>query len=483
MTPLRPGTVFANTYEIVRPISAGGMGFVYEVVHRGTRRHRALKVMLAHIMTDPKMRERFTLEAVVGADVESEHVTEVFDAGIDPETDCPYLVMELLKGEDLGARLKRGERYSADETLLLLGQVVRALAKTHERGIIHRDLKPDNIFITRRDDGEPRIKILDFGIAKVIQKDANGPQATTHTFGTPYYMAREQITGESALIGPTSDLYAVAHIAFAMLTGTPYFQDEARENAGNVLAVLLAAGKGATEPATARARRRGVELPPAFDAWFAKATNVSPAMRFATGQELIAALREVLRDPVQVLAPMEITGKSGSGGSGSGSVSGVSAPESSSPSLDDTSAPQSITHQVARPAKKRTAMWLVGGAVALGVGVGVVGFRFLGSAHPGDGASHPEAQAASADRAGEPEKKGAPSLGAATTVEPAAASSAPAGTAAPPASEAPVASAEPIASTTAKGAPGTKPAGGAQKPPGGKPSGTATQGGEVWETR
>ncbi len=79
MMPLRAGSVFARVYEIVRPISAGGMGIVYEVVHLGTRRRRALKVMLAHIVSDPRMRERFSLESVVTADIESENLTEIFD--------------------------------------------------------------------------------------------------------------------------------------------------------------------------------------------------------------------------------------------------------------------------------------------------------------------------------------------------------------------------------------------------------------------
>ena len=138
MTPLKPGSVFGGVYEIVRPISAGGMGIVYEVIHRQTMRRRALKIMLAHIIDDPVMRARFSQEAVVAAGVRSEHITEVFDAGIDAESTCPYLVAGLLDGEDLNARLKRHERYSLEETVEFLAQTARALAKTHEQGIIHR---------------------------------------------------------------------------------------------------------------------------------------------------------------------------------------------------------------------------------------------------------------------------------------------------------------------------------------------------------
>ena len=382
---LLPGSLFAKNYEIVRPISAGGMGVVYEVVHLGTRRRRALKIMLPHIVSDPRMRERFSLEAVVAADIESEHITEIFDAGIDPETQCPFLVMELLRGEDLGARLKRGERFTAEETLGLMGQMAHALEKTHERGIIHRDLKPDNLFVTRRDDGAARLKILDFGIAKVVSEEATGPQATTSTFGTPFYMAREQITGESALIGPSSDLYSVAHIVFSMLTGAPYFQEEAQANAGNVFAVLLAVGKGAVDPATVRALRRGVELPTSFDPWFARATAIAPADRFLKARAMIDALREVLREPIRIVGPglVRPTPSAESGGSdptpGSGGpvaargVGSQSVPEL----LHDTGGPQSMTSRVASSAPKRgsRAPMFIGLAVLLGATLGLGAWR------------------------------------------------------------------------------------------------------------
>ena len=294
MMVLKPGTVFAQHYEVVRVLSAGGMGVVYEVLHRDTKRRRALKIMLPHVVTDPDMRKRFALEAVVTADIESEHLVEVFDAGIDGDSDCPYLVMELLRGEDLGAKLRRNERLSPPELVALLDQAARALEKTHAAGIVHRDLKPENLFLTRRDDGSPRLKILDFGIAKVLRSTSGDPKSTTKTFGTPYYMAREQITGEAQLIGPASDTYALAHIAYALLVGVPYFDDEASASAGNMLSLLLAVGKGPQEPAAKRAAKRGVDLPPEFDAWFDRATRADPRKRYGSARDLVAALGQVL---------------------------------------------------------------------------------------------------------------------------------------------------------------------------------------------
>lgn len=294
MMVLKPGSLFASHYEVVRVISAGGMGIVYEVIHRDTKRRRALKVMLPHVVTDPEMRERFALEAVVTAEIESEHLVEIFDAGIDPESDSPFIVMELLRGEDLGSRLQRGERCSPSELVTLFEQAALALEKTHAARIVHRDLKPENLFLTRRDDGSLRLKILDFGIAKIIRSSTD-PKSTTKTFGTPYYMAREQVTGEALLIGPSSDTYALAHIAYALLVGRPYFEDEAEGGRGNMLTLLMAVGKGPAESASARASRRGIALPQGFDAWFARATRPDPKRRFASAREMTEELGHVLR--------------------------------------------------------------------------------------------------------------------------------------------------------------------------------------------
>ncbi|MFO0612118.1 MAG: serine/threonine-protein kinase [Polyangiaceae bacterium] len=301
MVTLKPGAIFARHYEIVRAISAGGMGVVYEVLHLETRRRRALKVMLPHVVTDPMLRDRFALEAIVTAEIESEHLCEIFDAGIDPESDCPFIVMELLRGDDLALRLAKGGRYTPEEVLLYMDQVARALEKTHAAGIVHRDLKPENLFLTKRDDGSPRIKILDFGIAKIVKK-TDGGKNTTKPFGTPYYMAREQVTGDATNIGPATDLYSLAQIVFALLVGSPYFEDEGTNSGGNLLTVLMAVGQGVTEAATARAQRRGVTLPATFDAWFQRATSVPPAERFQRATDMIAELRRAL-DGATIIGP------------------------------------------------------------------------------------------------------------------------------------------------------------------------------------
>src|SRR5687768_10915685 len=134
---LRAGELFAGRYEIIRCLGAGGMGAVFEVLHRGTQRRRALKVLHPGLVADDDARERFTVEASITAPIESEHLVDVFDAGVDEETNSPYIVMELLRGHSLAERLGTNEGFTVDEVLEVLCQVARALEKTHAAGIVH----------------------------------------------------------------------------------------------------------------------------------------------------------------------------------------------------------------------------------------------------------------------------------------------------------------------------------------------------------
>jgi serine/threonine-protein kinase len=226
--------------------------------------------------------------------VESEHVVEVFDAGFDEDIGASYLVMELLRGEDLGARIKRKGRLSQDEALEILTQVALGLSRTHAEGIIHRDLKPENLFATRRDDGSLRMRILDFGIAKVITGLSESAR-TTRAFGTPLYMAPEQLSGDG-LIDERVDLYALAHVAYTLLVGAPYFERE-HQSAKNVFAFAQSLASGISEPATERAKAQGVTLPPAFDVWFTRGTHLDPMERFSSAVEQIQVLAEALDAP------------------------------------------------------------------------------------------------------------------------------------------------------------------------------------------
>jgi serine/threonine-protein kinase len=283
------GTIFASRYEIVRCIAQGGMGAVYEVVHIETERHRALKVMLPNFLQNEDMRARFRQEARVTARIASEYIVDVLDAGIDDATQMPFLVMELLEGEEIEHRLKRLSRFEPHEAITYLHQASLALDKTHRASIVHRDLKPGNLFLTEREDGSPRVKVLDFGIAKLVAEGATGP--ATKVIGTPLYMAPEQFQ-VGVRIGPPVDIFALGMIAFTLLTGLPYWYDEAAR-AASPHALYVAIMQGPKVPACARAMSRGVILPDAFDAWFAKVTAYAPHERFRTASSAIIALGEV----------------------------------------------------------------------------------------------------------------------------------------------------------------------------------------------
>jgi serine/threonine protein kinase len=297
---LQPGTLFVGRYEVVRFISGGGMGAVYEVVDQNTRRKRALKVMRPEVVADEQMRRRFRREATVTASIESEHIAEVLDAGVDETSGAPYIVLELLKGQELGHLLAQRGALPPAEVTLYLSQVAMALEKAHAADVVHRDLKPGNLFVTYRDDGTPRIKLLDFGIAKILSGTLTGP-ATQGILGTPLYMANEQIL-EDMEISALTDLYALGHIAFTMLTGEPYWKPE-QEAVKTPYQLLVKVMKGARESARERAfRRAGVHLPPAFDVWFAKATASSPADRFTSAFDMIEELKEVLEGAAVALS-------------------------------------------------------------------------------------------------------------------------------------------------------------------------------------
>ena len=285
-------SVFAGRYRVLRRLAAGGMGAVFEVLHLETQRRRALKVMLPELLQNRQLRERFQMEARITANVHSEYIVDVFDAGIDDATGMPFLVMELLDGEDLAKVVERRGRLGSEYAVTYLRQVASALDKTHAAGIVHRDLKPENLFLTHREDGTPRVKILDFGISKVVTDASTAAAANaTRGLGTPLYMAPEQVLAQG--ISPATDRYALGLIAYTLLVGLPYWQKEA-ETFENPITFVVHTSKGATDSAVRRAALAGHVLPPAFDTWFRRATNLDAGARFGSSAEMVNALAEAL---------------------------------------------------------------------------------------------------------------------------------------------------------------------------------------------
>jgi eukaryotic-like serine/threonine-protein kinase len=211
-----------NKYEIVRTIGRGGMGTVYEAINTAIGKRVAMKFVDADLTQHKDAIARFHREAQAASAVESAHIVEIFDSGF-TDDDVPYLVMELLRGEDLGHRIKRCGRLELTEALHVTVQILRGLHRAHEAGIVHRDLKPDNIFLVDRDDDPNFAKILDFGISKVQR--GGGVPAHTLTregtvLGTPFYMSPEQAQALPDVDGRT-DLWAVGAILYECLTGHP----------------------------------------------------------------------------------------------------------------------------------------------------------------------------------------------------------------------------------------------------------------------
>jgi serine/threonine-protein kinase len=209
-------------YELVRVIGRGGMGTVYEALHTGIGKRVAIKFVDAELARNMDNVARFQREAEAASAVESAHIVQIYDSGT-TDAGLPYLVMELLRGEDLGHRIKRCGRLEPPEAVQLTAQILRGLHRAHEAGIIHRDLKPDNIFLVDRDDDSHFAKILDFGISKVQR----GRDAPVHTLtregtilGTPFYMSPEQAQSVADVDGRT-DLWSVGAILYECLAGRP----------------------------------------------------------------------------------------------------------------------------------------------------------------------------------------------------------------------------------------------------------------------
>ncbi len=305
---LAPGSVFAERYRIERRIASGGMGAVYEVVHLETNRRRALKILHANLVQSEELRSRFRQEARVAAEIESEHIVDVFDAGIDAATEMPFLVMELLRGEDVRQRIKRAGPMPFDETVRILLETAVALDKTHQARIVHRDLKPDNIYLCERELGPPRAKVLDFGIAKLVADGTMSGQ-TRESIGTPLYMAPEQFLMSTAVSSAT-DIFALGLIAYTMLVGKPYWLEETLR-AGAAVAFAMHACKGPQESAVKRAETHGITLPPSFDAWFFRMCAPRAEDRYQVATTAIADLAQVLGVANQVdAAPISIPGSS-----------------------------------------------------------------------------------------------------------------------------------------------------------------------------
>lgn len=209
-----------DKYEEGRELGRGGMGAVYEGVHRVTGRKVAIKRITPELAGHPEVVGRFLREARAAAALDHPNVVQILDCGVDEGT--PYLVMELLRGRSLAALLEEKGKLTPSEIYTLLRPVLGALERAHSLGMVHRDIKPENIFIAETDDAPPVAKLLDFGIARYYEAgDAERGLQRTQTgmvLGTPAFMSPEQAKGMRELDGRT-DIYALGVVFYRALTG------------------------------------------------------------------------------------------------------------------------------------------------------------------------------------------------------------------------------------------------------------------------
>lgn len=213
--------VQVGSYRIIQWLAKGGMGEVYLARHEIMDRSVVVKVLHPDLSQNKDQVTRFFNEARAAASIQHPAIVDIFDVGY--ADGRAYIVMEYLLGETLAARLER-ERFELEHALAVIRQLVGALRAAHERGIVHRDLKPENIYMVPDPDvpGGERVKVIDFGVAKLAQEHTPSMTARGSIFGTPAYMAPEQCT-DSAAVDHRADLYALGCILYELLCGTPPF--------------------------------------------------------------------------------------------------------------------------------------------------------------------------------------------------------------------------------------------------------------------
>jgi serine/threonine-protein kinase len=280
---IEPGRVLSGRYRLIRPLGQGSQASVWVAEHLALTTQVAVKLIDPDLAKREDARERFRREATAAAQLRSAHVVQMLDHGIDGVQ--PFIVMELLDGEDLFERLDKRGRITLRETSKIVTQVARALSRAHAAGIVHRDLKPENVFLVTNEDEEV-VKVFDFGVAKVTDptKAVMSRTSVGQLIGTPHYMSPEQVKGTGE-VDFRADLWALGVITYQCVTGHLPFDSE---GVGDLL-IKITIGD---IPVPSKLLPG---LPPAFDAWFSRACHRDPLMRFESARELAESLARAVR--------------------------------------------------------------------------------------------------------------------------------------------------------------------------------------------
>ncbi len=278
-------------YRLLRKLGEGAMGRVYEAEHVGFGKRVAVKLLKDSLTGNAEVIARFRREAEAASKIGSPHIVDVTDLGTTADGQM-YVAMELLHGRSLAAALAEARRFSPDRAIAVMRQILRGVGAAHAKGIIHRDLKPENIFIVEASTGD-HVKLLDFGISKLLDDDATRLTSTGAMVGTPLYMAPEQVRAEP--VDRRVDLWACGVMLYEMLSGKPPFD-------GDNL-IVLAKRIVETQPPKLKSLVDG--LPPRLVAAVERSLHKQPDDRFATAEDFANALPEAgrLTAPAAVSAP------------------------------------------------------------------------------------------------------------------------------------------------------------------------------------
>ena len=277
------GRTLSGRYNLRRRVGRGAMGTVFEAEHLRLQKRVAIKMLHANLQLDEDSMRRFQLEGVAAGRLQHPGVVQVFDFDR-TEDGSFYLAMEYVDGTTLRERMKQGPMDPAVAVTLIRG-VLDVLASAHAEGVVHRDLKPENVLVVEQESGNPQVKVLDFGISKLVDLH-NEHTVLTHTgqiLGTPMYMAPEQWSGEE--VTAQADLYATGAILFEMIAGEPLYR-------GRNLTELLSQHTQHDVPLLSE-RCAGREIPRDLDEALEKALAKDPARRFSDAQEMNAALSTI----------------------------------------------------------------------------------------------------------------------------------------------------------------------------------------------
>ncbi|WP_437338781.1 protein kinase domain-containing protein [Sorangium sp. So ce394] len=285
------GETLGGKYRIIRLLGQGGMGAVYEAQLAASERRVAVKVMHGAALQGGGLAlKRFQREARTVAMLDDPHIVSVIDAGADPATGAPFMVMERLEGEDLHQRLRRAGALAPEAALRIAAQACRGLSRAHEMRIVHRDIKPANLFLARVDQGEIAVKLLDFGIAKIKEQAAQGLTTTTGLtqsgaiLGSPHFMSPEQARGLRD-IDHRTDIWSLGVVLYHALTG--HVPHEHIHALGDLILAICTEG-----PPPIRARAPWV--PAEVAALVQRALERDPDRRFPSAAAMLDAMGPLL---------------------------------------------------------------------------------------------------------------------------------------------------------------------------------------------